>query len=62
MDVCPFIPIRNVTMEECVEIANKFAEMLAAELNVPSEFYFFFSLNAYLVFKKIYKEYNVKTF
>jgi len=39
MDVCPFIPIRNVTMEECVEIANKFADILATELKIPIYLY-----------------------
>ena len=35
MDVCPFIPVKNVTMEECVECAKEFAERLALELDVP---------------------------
>jgi len=37
MDVCPFIPVRNVTMEDCVECAREFAERLAMELHVPGE-------------------------
>ncbi len=35
MDVCPFIPVAGVTMEECAEIAKKFAKRAAEELNVP---------------------------
>ena len=37
MDVCPFIPVRNVTMEDCVECAREFAERLAMELHVPGQ-------------------------
>jgi len=37
MDVCPFIPVRNVTMEDCVECAREFAERLAMELHVPGK-------------------------
>ncbi len=35
MDVCPFIPVSGVTMEECSKIAEEFAERAAKELNVP---------------------------
>jgi glutamate formiminotransferase/formiminotetrahydrofolate cyclodeaminase len=35
MDVCPFIPVANVTMEECAEISKKFAKRAGEELNVP---------------------------
>jgi len=35
LDVCPFIPVRNATMEDCVECAKEFAERLAMELHVP---------------------------
>lgn len=35
LDVCPFIPVQNVTMEECVECAKEFGEKLAIELGVP---------------------------
>ncbi len=35
MDVCPFIPVANVTMEECVEISKTFARRAAEELQVP---------------------------
>ena len=39
MDVCPFVPVANVTMEECVEISKKFASRAAGELNVPFYLY-----------------------
>lgn len=39
MDVCPFVPVANVTMEECVEISKKFAKKAAEELNVPFYLY-----------------------
>ncbi len=39
LDVCPFVPVANVSMEECVEISKKFAERAAAELKVPFYLY-----------------------
>lgn len=35
MDVCPFIPVAGVTMEECAQIAKRFAARAAEELSVP---------------------------
>jgi len=35
MDVCPFIPVSGVTMEECAEIAKTFARRAAETLDVP---------------------------
>jgi len=35
MDVCPFIPVANVTMEECVKISEEFGRRAAEELGVP---------------------------
>lgn len=35
MDVCPFIPVAGVTMEECVAVSKEFAKRAAAELGVP---------------------------
>lgn len=35
LDVCPFVPVRNVTSQECVELARQFAQELASELEVP---------------------------
>jgi glutamate formiminotransferase/formiminotetrahydrofolate cyclodeaminase len=34
-DVCPFIPIANVTMEETIEFARKLAERVGNELKIP---------------------------
>lgn len=34
-DVCPFIPIKDVTLEECVEISKKVAKRINDELNIP---------------------------
>ncbi|KAK3587974.1 hypothetical protein CHS0354_014491 [Potamilus streckersoni] len=39
MDVCPFIPVQDVTMEDCVECAKDLAERLAIELGVPVYLY-----------------------
>jgi len=39
VDVVPFIPIKNVTMQDCVEIAKKFGETLARELKIPVYLY-----------------------
>ena len=34
-DVCPFVPISGITMEETVVYARKLAEKVGAELNIP---------------------------
>ena len=34
-DVCPLIPIANVTMEECAEYARKLAERVGSEAGIP---------------------------
>ena len=39
VDVVPFIPLKNVTMQECVEIARKFGKTLAEKRNVPVYLY-----------------------
>ncbi len=39
VDVCPFIPVANVTIEECVEISKKFGERVGRELNLPVYLY-----------------------
>jgi glutamate formiminotransferase / formiminotetrahydrofolate cyclodeaminase len=38
-DVCPFIPISGVTMEECVELARKVGERVGNELSIPVYLY-----------------------
>lgn len=37
LDVCPFIPVQNVTMEDCVECAKEFGDKLSIELGVPGK-------------------------
>lgn len=39
LDVCPFIPVSNITMDECVELSKKFGERLANEIGVPVYLY-----------------------
>lgn len=39
MDVCPFVPVSNVTMEECVQCANEFAKRASSELRIPIYLY-----------------------
>jgi glutamate formiminotransferase len=38
-DVLPFIPIRGVTMEDCVSLAHRAGERIARELAIPVFFY-----------------------
>jgi glutamate formiminotransferase/formiminotetrahydrofolate cyclodeaminase len=35
MDVCPFVPVANITMEECADIAREFGKRLAEEIKIP---------------------------
>lgn len=39
LDVCPFIPVANVTMAECVAVSKIFGERLADELGIPVYLY-----------------------
>ncbi|MBN1632654.1 MAG: glutamate formimidoyltransferase [Ignavibacteria bacterium] len=39
VDVCPFVPVANVTIEECVEVSKKFGEKVGKELNLPVYLY-----------------------
>jgi glutamate formiminotransferase/formiminotetrahydrofolate cyclodeaminase len=39
VDVVPFIPVANVTMEECAELARKLGERVGRELSVPVYLY-----------------------
>ena len=39
MDVCPFVPVANVTMDECVEVSKTFAKRAAEELGIPMYLY-----------------------
>src|SRR5687768_5361962 len=38
-DVLPFIPIRDVTMEDCVTVAHQAGQRIASELSIPVFFY-----------------------
>ena len=39
LDVCPFVPVANVTMEDCVALAKDFGRRCAEELGVPVYLY-----------------------
>ncbi|ODM95856.1 Formimidoyltransferase-cyclodeaminase [Orchesella cincta] len=39
MDVCPFVPVRNSTMEDCVECARILGRRLGEELSIPIYLY-----------------------
>ncbi len=39
LDVCPFIPVTNTTIEECVVISRCFAERASEELGIPIYLY-----------------------
>lgn len=39
VDVVPFIPIKNITIEDCVQIARQFAQLLSEKYNVPVYLY-----------------------
>ena len=38
-DVCPFIPVANVSMDECIEIAKNTGKKIGTELNIPVYLY-----------------------
>ena len=38
-DVIPFIPVSDITMEECVELANELGQEIADKLNIPVYLY-----------------------
>ncbi len=38
-DVCPFVPVSGVTMEECVRMAHQVAGRVASELGIPVYLY-----------------------
>jgi glutamate formiminotransferase len=39
VDVVPFVPIRNVTLKDCIRLARKFGKILAEKCNVPVYLY-----------------------
>ena len=38
-DVIPFIPVRGVTMDECVQLARRLGQRIGAELSIPVYLY-----------------------
>lgn len=38
-DVCPFVPVSGVTMDDCVELARKLGERVGEELGIPVYLY-----------------------
>jgi len=47
LDVCPFIPVQGVTMDECVKCAKLFGERAAQELAIPVYLYGYASEKEY---------------
>nr|XP_039267611.1 formimidoyltransferase-cyclodeaminase-like [Styela clava] len=41
LDVCPFIPVKNATIDDCTTCANEFGKRIAEELNIPIYLYGF---------------------
>ncbi len=39
IDVVPFVPVKNATMDDCVKIAEKFGERISKELDLPVYLY-----------------------
>ncbi|MCP4167887.1 MAG: glutamate formimidoyltransferase [Chloroflexi bacterium] len=39
-DVVPLVPIRDITMAECVELARALAQRVSAELDIPTYLYY----------------------
>ncbi len=35
VDVCPFVPVAGVTMDDCVELANRLGRRVGDELSLP---------------------------
>lgn len=38
-DVCPFVPVRDVTMEDCAELARRLGARVGSELGIPVYLY-----------------------
>lgn len=38
-DVCPFIPVKNTTIQDCIEIANRLGQRVGAELGIAVYLY-----------------------
>ncbi|MCX6122499.1 MAG: glutamate formimidoyltransferase [Ignavibacteriales bacterium] len=46
-DVVPFVPISDMTMNDCVQLANMYGKRVASELNIPIYLYEFASRSPY---------------
>ncbi|MDG1675208.1 MAG: glutamate formimidoyltransferase, partial [Flavobacteriales bacterium] len=38
-DVCPFVPVAGVTMDDCIQVAHEVGERVGRELGIPGYFY-----------------------
>lgn len=38
-DVCPFVPVSGITMEDCIQIAHEVGKRVASELDIPVYLY-----------------------
>jgi glutamate formiminotransferase/formiminotetrahydrofolate cyclodeaminase len=38
-DVCPFVPVAGVTMDDCIKVARELGERVGEELGIPGYFY-----------------------
>ena len=47
LDVCPFIPVQDVTFEDCVQVSKIFGRKLAQALDIPVFLYGFASQRDY---------------
>ena len=47
LDVCPFVPVADVTMEECVALSREFGKRAAEELGIPVYLYEASATHAY---------------
>ena len=39
VDVCPFVPLKDITMEQCAELARSLAQRVADDLKIPTFLY-----------------------
>ncbi|MHA1955117.1 MAG: glutamate formimidoyltransferase [Candidatus Heimdallarchaeaceae archaeon] len=58
-DVVPFIPVSDITLEECVELADKLAERIGKELKIPTYLY---GAAAKVPEREVLQKFRTKTF
>ncbi|MEK6630888.1 MAG: glutamate formimidoyltransferase, partial [Acidobacteriota bacterium] len=39
LDVCPFVPVAEISMQECAELARQVGRRIGSELGIPVYFY-----------------------